>query len=98
MPITQYDFVPHSLFARMPSLEAVEAGIELIVAITEGIPVLDMMKVKQMLKGSGSRLIGPNCPGIITPGGKPKSALCRRPSINPAAPLVVVSPVRHPDL
>ena len=49
-------------------LEAVEAGIELIVCMTEGIPVLEMIKVKQALKGSTSRLIGPNCPGIATPG------------------------------
>jgi succinyl-CoA synthetase alpha subunit len=49
-------------------LEAVEAGIELIVCVTEGIPVLEMIRVKQALKGSTSRLIGPNCPGIATPG------------------------------
>jgi succinyl-CoA synthetase alpha subunit len=48
-------------------LEAIDAGIELIVCITEGIPVLDMVKVKRALVGSGSRLIGPNCPGVLTP-------------------------------
>ncbi len=49
-------------------LEAVDAGVELVVCITEGIPVMDMMRVKALLKGRTSRLIGPNCPGIITPG------------------------------
>ena len=48
--------------------EAIEAGIGLIVCLTEGIPVAEMIKVKQALKGSGSRMIGPNCPGIATPG------------------------------
>ncbi len=60
-------FVPPA-FAADAILEAAEAGVPLIVAITEGIPVLDMMKVKTYLKSSPSRLIGPNCPGIITPG------------------------------
>ena len=55
-------------FAGDAILEAVDAGVELIVAITEGIPVLDMVRVKRALQGSGSRLIGPNCPGVITPG------------------------------
>ena len=55
-------------FAGDSILEAIDAGIELIVAITEGIPVLDMVKVKRALSGSRSRLIGPNCPGVLTPG------------------------------
>src|SRR5258707_7864820 len=49
-------------------LEAADAGIGVIVAITEGIPVLDMARVKQFLAGKPSRLVGPNCPGVITPG------------------------------
>ena len=49
-------------------LEAVDAGVELVVCITEGIPVMDMMRVKAQMRGKQSRLIGPNCPGIITPG------------------------------
>ena len=49
-------------------LEAIDAGVELVVCITEGIPVMDMMRVKEQMRGKSSRLIGPNCPGIITPG------------------------------
>ena len=60
-------FVPPP-FAADSILDAIDAGIEIIACITEGIPVLDMMKVKAALQGSASRLIGPNCPGVITPG------------------------------
>lgn len=60
-------FVPAE-FAADSILEAVDAGIELVVCITEGIPVMDMMRVKVAMTGKSSRLIGPNCPGIITPG------------------------------
>jgi succinyl-CoA synthetase alpha subunit len=60
-------FVPPP-FAADAILEAADAGIELIVAITEGIPVLDMVRVKRALAGTPVRLIGPNCPGVITPG------------------------------
>jgi len=59
-------YVP-AKFASSAIIEAIDSSIELIVCITEGIPVLDMLKVKKKLNGSKSRLIGPNCPGIITP-------------------------------
>ena len=60
-------FVPAAAAADS-ILEAVDAGVELVVCITEGIPVMDMMRVKALMRGKKSRLIGPNCPGIITPG------------------------------
>ena len=60
-------FVPPP-FAADAIMEAADAGIELIVCITEGIPVNDMLKVQEFLSDKGSRLVGPNCPGVITPG------------------------------
>ncbi len=60
-------FVPPP-FAADAIMEAADAGVELIVCITEGIPVSDMVRVKTFLAGRGSRLLGPNCPGLITPG------------------------------
>jgi succinyl-CoA synthetase alpha subunit len=65
-------FVPPA-FAGDAILEAADAGVDLIVCITEGIPVMDMMRVKAMLAGSKSRLVGPNCPGLVTPGRGEKS-------------------------
>ena len=60
-------FVPPK-FAKDSLLEAIDAEIELVVCITEGIPTLDMLEVKRYLKGKKTRLIGPNCPGLISPG------------------------------
>ena len=70
-------FVPPP-FAADAILEAVDAGIELVVAITEGIPINDMIRVKRAMQGRKSRLIGPNCPGVVIPGeGKDSTGGCR---------------------
>jgi succinyl-CoA synthetase alpha subunit len=70
-------FVPPP-FAADAILEGIDAHLELVVAITEGIPVIDMIKVKRAMQGSATRLIGPNCPGIVTPGeGKDSHGGCR---------------------
>jgi succinyl-CoA synthetase alpha subunit len=70
-------FVPPA-FAADAILEGVDAGLELVVCITEGIPVTDMAKVKRAMEGKQTRLIGPNCPGVVTPGdGKDSSGGCR---------------------
>ena len=70
-------FVPPA-FAADAILEGVDAGLDLVVCITEGIPVNDMVKVKRAMEGKQTRLIGPNCPGIVTPGaGKDSHGGCR---------------------
>jgi succinyl-CoA synthetase alpha subunit len=68
---TSVVFVPPP-FAADSIMEAAEAKVPLVIAITEGIPVNDMVKVKRYLQGTGTRLIGPNCPGVITPGARCK--------------------------
>ena len=82
-------FVPPA-FATDAIMEAADAGIGVIVAITEGIPALDMMKVMNYLEGKPTRLIGPNCPGIITPG-EAKIGIMPGPIHKPFGPVGVIS-------
>ncbi len=82
-------FVPPA-FAGDAIMEAADAGIGVIVAITEGIPVLDMMRVMNYLEGRPVRLIGPNCPGIITPG-EAKIGIMPGPIHKPGGPIGVIS-------
>jgi succinyl-CoA synthetase alpha subunit len=82
-------FVPPA-FAADAIMEAVDAGLDLIVSITEGIPVLDMMRVNNYMQNKKSRLIGPNCPGIITPGAC-KVGIMPGPIHKPGGPIGVVS-------
>jgi succinyl-CoA synthetase alpha subunit len=82
-------FVPPP-FAADAIMEAADAGVDVIVTITEGIPTLDMMRVMNYLAGKPSRLIGPNCPGIITPG-EAKVGIMPAPIHKPGGPIGVVS-------
>ncbi len=82
-------FVPPA-FAADAIMEAADAGLDLVVVITEGIPVLDMMKVKNYLQAKPVRMIGPNCPGIISPG-QAKIGIMPGPIHKPGGPIGVVS-------
>jgi len=82
-------FVPPP-FAADAIMESADGGVDLIVAITEGIPVMDMMRVKNYIEGKSCRLIGPNCPGIITPG-ECKVGIMPGPTHKPGGPIGVVS-------
>ncbi len=85
-------FVP-AAFAADAILEAADAGIELIIAITEGIPVVNMVRVKRALQGTAIKLIGPNCPGVITPGACKIGIMPGY--IHKPGPVGVISPQRH---
>ena len=86
---TSMIFVPPA-FCADAIMEAVDGGVELIIAITEGVPVMDMLKVKNFMAGKACRLIGPNCPGIITPG-ECKIGIMPAPIHKPGGPIGVVS-------
>ncbi len=82
-------FVPPP-FAADAIMEAVDAGVDLVVAITEGIPIMDMIKIKNFMSGKKTHLIGPNCPGIISPG-KCKIGIMPAKIHTPGGPIGVVS-------
>ena len=83
-------------FCKDSILEALDAGIELIVCISEGIPTLDMLTVKARLDVSDARMIGPNCPGVITPGACKIGIMPG--DIHLPGKVGILSPVRYPDL